>query len=168
MLINRYLSEEEIKQIQVAYFHEISNSIIYSNLAVWLNSKGLVNLSEYYQDWSKEENEHNKWVRDFMIKLDIPIGAGYSSVEDYNLDSDFHQFTNVTLQREDLTTKIYRDLMMSASDLVNLGDGMLMTFCLQMLSEQLEESDKALTLNVKINNIDDFNELMLFDNTFKS
>jgi ferritin len=165
-LLNKYLDDNEVKQIQNAYYHEISNSIIYSNLSIWLMSKGLVNLSKYYQDWSNEEKKHSEWVREFMMNLDIPIIGGTSSSDNYNLDLSLQEFANVTLQREDLTTKIYKDMMISCLDMNNLGDSLLMTFILKMSSEQLEETDKALTLFAKVNNITSFGELQIFDNTF--
>jgi len=164
---SKYLSDDEVKQLQIAYYHEISNSIIYSNLAIYLNSKGLVNLSKYYQDWSNEEKKHSEWVREFMMNLDIPIIGGISSSDNYNLDSSLQEFANVTLQREDLTTKIYKDMMISCLDMNQLGDGVFMTFISKMLSEQLEETDKILTLLAKVNNITSFSDFQNFDNSFE-
>ena len=166
-MINEYLDDNEVKQIQMAYLHEKENSLIYDSLSIWLDSKGLTRLADYYRDWSHEENTHSKWVRNFMMNLGIPVLPGSIEIEHYSLDRSLLEFINVTKQREDSTTKIYRDLTIAALDMNNIGDDLLLNLTRKMSKEQIEETGKVTSLLSKIGNIKDFSELQLFDNGFK-
>jgi ferritin len=167
-MLNKYLSDDAVKMLQNAFFHEVENSAIYRTISVWLNSKGLVNLSDYYEKWATEEFEHQKWVKEFMINLDVPIATGQITVEDYKLDNELIQFMNATILREDSTTEIYHQMSMYALDMNDKGSALLLDFSQKMNHEQTEETDKALTLYAKINNLgNNWGMAQIFDNGFK-
>lgn len=167
-MLNKYLSDNAVKMLQTAIYHEAENAAIYRIISIWLNSKGLVNLSDYYETWATEEFEHQKWVKEFMINLDVPIATGQITVEDYKLDESLIQFMNATILREDTTTEIYRQMSMYALDMNDKGSALLLDFSQKMSHEQTEETDKALTLYAKINNLsNNWGMAQIFDNGFK-
>ena len=167
-MLNKYLSDLAVEKLQYALLHEKENSAIYTCVSIWLMSKGLKNLSEYYDKWSTEEFTHSQWVKEFMIQLDVPISAGKIEIEDYKFDESLDNFSKVTLDRENLTTLLYRDIMDLALDMEELGSAMLLDFAQKMSHEQAEETDKALTLFAQISNLgNNLAFAQLFDNSFE-
>lgn len=164
--LNNYFTDEVVNMFNYAYHHEISNSIFYDYISSHLSVLGFDNISEYWREWSIEEKEHGKWVKDFMQNLNIPLLPTHLEDFDYDLNKSLSEFVNITLDRENKTTDIYHNLLGIAMDLEN--SAMLIQFTNKMLQEQIEETNKALTLVDQINNIGDNKALMqLFDLSYK-
>ncbi len=163
---SKYLTDEVINMLNYAYHHEISNSLFYDYISSYLNVLGFNNLSEYWHEWSIEEKEHGKWVKNFMQDLNILLSPARLEDFAYDLSTSLIEFVNVTSDREDKTTQIYHNLLDVAMELEN--SGMLIQFVNKMLQEQIEETNKALTIKDQINNIGENKALMqLFDNGFE-
>ena len=160
-----YLREETIKLLHIAYTHEISNMLKYDYISSWLDVKGFSKLSNYYKEWALEEKEHSLWVKEFLMDLNIPIKLLSIPEINMDLDSNLVNFADVTLETEDSTTELYEKILDIAHEFED--SAMLIQFANKMLIEQIEETDKANTINDKILNIgDNKSMLQLFDNTF--
>lgn len=165
-LKNKYITDSMISKLNYAYHHEISNAVFYDYISSYLDVLGYKNLSDYWEDWAKEEKKHSKWVRTFMQQVGISLSPGQLESFNYDLNSSLIEFINVTMDREDKTTKLYHNILDVA---LGLDDSaMLVQFANMMLNEQIEETDKAGTIYSKIINIgEDKGLLQLFDNGFK-
>lgn len=121
----------------------------------------------YWNEWSVEEKNHSQWVKNFLQDLNIPLFPAPTESFDYNLNVNLLEFVSVTIDRENKTTDLYHNILDTAMDMEN--SGMLVQFANKMLNEQIEETDKALTIQDKLTNIGDNKALLqLFDNTFGS
>lgn len=166
--MSKYLNDDCDQMLQVAFYHEITNSLTYSNIGVWLNKKGLKNLSDYFNNWAKEEFSHSEKVKSFIISLDIPLSFGQSSVPEYGLDSSLQRFIEVAIEREDKTTTLYKQITSMALDMNDLGSDMLHSFSQEMSKEQIEETDNIMTLYAQIKNLgNNWAMAQLFDMNFK-
>ena len=165
--LNKYLTDEIINRLNYAYHHEISNSIFYDYISSYLNVLGFNNLSEYWREWSIEEKEHGKWIKTFLQDLNIPLSPSQVENFDYDINSSLLEFLNITIDRENKTTQLYHEILDIALELEN--SALLIQFANKMLQEQIEETNKALTIQDRILNIGDNKGLLqLFDNTFKN
>lgn len=164
---NKYITDNMIDKLNYAYHHEISNSIYYDYISSYLDVLGYKNLANYWNEWSQEEKKHSQWVKEFLQNLNIPFSPAQVQTSEYNLNKELLEFVNVTIDREDKTTKLYHDILDIALELEN--SAMLVQFADKMLLEQIEETNKALTIQDKLTNIGDNKALLqLFDNTFES
>lgn len=164
---NNYLSDETIAVLQKAYAHETKNMMIYTEISSWLNTLGFENLSKYYLDWACEERNHSLWIKEFMDSLNIQIKNTPFDYMKFTLDlSNLTNFAVKTLETEDETTKLYDELLQSALDFDD--SALLVQFCNKMLIEQIEETNKALTIHDKIMNIGENRAFMqIFDQGFE-
>jgi ferritin len=155
-----------IAKLNYAYYHEVTNSIVYDTVASYLNILGFDNLSDFWDDWGLEEKKHSKWVKEFLQELNIPLMKGNLEEFEYDLNKSGIEFVNVTMQREDMTTQLYHDILDTALELDD--SALLVQFANKMLIEQQEETSKALTMQDKMSNIGENKALMqLFDNSFE-
>jgi ferritin len=154
--------------IQLAYYHEVTNSLVYNTISVWLNKRGLKNLSDYFAKWASEEIGHSEKVKSLMMSLDIPLIAGKSETSEYLLDSSLIKFVEVSVDREDKTTALYKMISAMALDMNELGSAMLLSFSQDMSKEQIEETDNVMTLYAQILNLgENWAMAQLFDASFK-
>lgn len=147
--------------------HEIVNMYKYQKIAMYLNIKGFLNLSNYYKKWSEEEKKHSIWIQEFLEDLNIYVDYDILAVESFSLDVPFTQLTQLTLDTEFLTTKMLEECLIES---YNVGNTALASeFLLNtMIKEQREETGKANTINDQIKNIgDNISLLQLFDNMFE-
>ena len=145
--------------------HEIHNSIIYQEIAMWLDVKGFSNLSAYYKKWSDEEKSHGMWVQEFLEQLNVYINIGSISIERLNLENDVLKFAEVTLQTEIETTEMLEECLRESYNTSSLSTVFLLN---TMLKEQIEETAKANKIKDTVSNIgNNLALLQLFDNTFE-
>ncbi len=163
---NKYLTDEMIEMLNKAYFHEITNSVVYDIIGSHLNVLGLTNLAEFWYDWSQEEKGHATLVREFLEQLNISLKFAQLESIECNLDKSLVEFVYTTVEREYKTTNLYHQLLDEAMNFEN--SSLLISFLHKMIDEQREETDKANTIFDKIVNIgEDRALLQLFDNSFK-
>jgi len=165
-LRSSYLNEEVISLLQKSYIHEIRNSLIYSEISSYLNVMGYKNLSSYYSKWSDEEREHSKWVKGFMESLNIQIeNSPFNDIPFVVDKTTLTAFARQTVEVENATTEMYDELLQIAHEFTS--SAMLISFCNRLISEQIEETNKALDIHDSVMNIGDNKAMLqLFDNTF--
>lgn len=152
----------------VLYRHELHNAYVYSKISNFLNVEGFKNIAKYYQEWSQHEISHSISVKDFCDSNNINIDMSIS-IDPINIDlknESIVYFSKLTLETENLTTDLYNKLLELGEENNN---GFVKKFAYNFLEEQIEETDKALTLYDSIKNIgEDRKYLQLFDNTFNN
>lgn len=132
---------EQMLNDQIA--HEITNSKKYRVICAWLRKEGYEGLASYFDKWSKEEDDHARWIQSYLMDrnacVDIPVTEevlmGFKSL------LDVAKF--VYAVETDTTNRLY--LIMTEATMRNCY--MSMDFLLnKMIHEQTEEEDKAQTL----------------------
>jgi len=162
------LTERMIELLKRQHSHEVHNSLIYKNISHYLNVLGFTNLSKYYASWSVEETGHSNIIKDFLEALNIFIDYEVSiNTSILDLGASLTRFAQVTLDTENKTTEMLEECLRES---YMTGNTSMATMMLQdMIKEQIEETDKANTLNDQISNIGENRALMqLYDMNFES
>lgn len=147
--------------------HELNNSYKYQQIAMYLDVKGLKNLAKYYKDWSKEEKEHGIWVQEFLESINVYVDFS-GSLEGIVIPDSINGFAELTLATENQTTEMLGECL-TQSYKEECCYGKLVTAFIQnkMLQEQIEETEKASTLNDQVKNLGSIGLLQLFDSSFE-
>lgn len=103
-LVSPTIGQLLVKQIA----HELKNYNLYRSFAIYFDTKGVVKLSEYFNKRADEENNHHKWIADFLSEGDYEVI--YPMIEKNEVTiNDFTDPFIATVDREIETTQlIYR------------------------------------------------------------
>ena len=123
--------------------HELTNSKKYRVVCSWLRYEGYEGLASYFDKWSKEEDDHARWILSYIVDrngcVDIP------TTESVNMDfKSLIQVAEYVLSTEQETTSLLYKIMEQAKmENCYMSQDFLLT---KMIHEQIEEEDKAQTL----------------------
>lgn len=158
------LSEIMLNLLERQVCHELQNMYKYQKIAMWLNVKGFTNLSKYFKEWSLEEKDHSMWVQEFLEGLNIFLDF-VPTFENVQLDDNFKSFLPIVIDTENLTTEYLNECLAQSYKETSVYKYLVTEFILnKMLKEQAEETDKALTLKDKVENMgNDLAEMQILD-----
>lgn len=121
------------------YKHEVTNSMIYSQMRAWCDYKGFDNIAEFYKKQAEEEREHADKVYGYIAdKSDI------LNIAPFNFDNpnpswsagDVYSLFSASLSTEEGTTASLSDIYDTS---MNEKDFMTANFIREMIGMQVEE-----------------------------
>lgn len=163
-LNTKLVSDKSIKLLQHRIQQEELSSRIYLSMSMWLDNNGFTNAAKLWKKYSKEENEHADWSRDYLLSFGIlpdtpeleKITIKYQGLPDIIIKTFNHEIC-ITQQIEVL-----------AKHAMSVNDHMLYTLASKFLKEQIDEHAKTQNLVDQINTFGtDKQSLRLLDNYIK-
>jgi len=123
--------------------HEMTNSKKYRIVTAWLRKEGYEGLASYFDKWSKEEDDHARWVQGYLMDrnacVDVP------ATEEVLMD--FKDLVEVAdfVQRTEVETSglLYKIMEVAKTENCYMTQDFILN---KMIHEQIEEEDKAQTL----------------------
>ena len=132
---------EQMLNEQIA--HEITNSKKYRVICAWLRKEGLEGLASYFDAWSKEEDDHARWIQGYLMNRNACVDIPVTEEVVMGFKSLFDIAKYVLAVEVDTTKRLYA--IMEEASVRNCY--MSMDFLLnKMIHKQTEEEDKAQTL----------------------
>lgn len=138
---NTLLNDKTIKSLNFRIQQEEHSSRIYEQLALWLNNNGLLNFSELFSRYAKEEMTHAGWAKQYL--LDHGCTPCLESLPSPEMEvNSLLDVLEAAYDHEVLVTKQVEDL---ASEALKEGNHMLYALASKFCAEQQEEIGKSIT-----------------------
>lgn len=137
------ISKEAIDLLHYRIEQEELSSRLYEQMSYYLTNQGYLNFGKLYKKFATEEMSHAMWAKDYLLSFGITpilpvIEAPISSFE------GLPSIIEITLEHESNITQQCKNFGLKA---MQLGDLNLFEVASQYNKEQIEEMDKAITLN---------------------
>jgi ferritin len=135
------LKLESMLNEQIA--HELTNSKKYRVVSAWFAKEGYEGLASYFDEWSKEEDGHARWVQSYLIErsacVDIP------ATEEVFMDfKDALSVAKYVMDTEvDTSDRLYKIMEYAKTENCYMTQDFVLSV---MIHEQTEEEAKAQTL----------------------
>jgi len=100
-LINNEIGQLMVKQIA----HELKNYNLYLSYANYFSVEGILDLEEYYKKRAKEENNHHKWLMNYLSEADFKFMYPAVEMNTEKINNYIDPFVQ-TVDREILTTQM--------------------------------------------------------------
>lgn len=135
-------SDKVAKLLDEKIKFEAESSQIYKAMSVWFDMYGFTQLAKLYKKYSEEEREHMDKIYEYCLKRNYlpntPALAGQP-----NAYSGVEEILYKTYEHEIFITESYRELINSC---LAESDHVTRVLAEEILTEQIEEEDKALLL----------------------
>jgi len=151
------LDQKVIETLNYRIQQEEDSARLYEQISLWLNNKGMINLSKLYKKYADEENSHAGWSKSYL--LDHRITPELRILKKVGTEFiDVKQILDLTLSHElDVTRQVTELAELALEE----GNHVLYSLATKYCAEQQEEHGKATT------NLDIFAltlDLLVFDN----
>lgn len=143
---------------------ELENSNFYMRVSVFLKSKGLENLGNYFYEQVKEEREH----ADILYKLLTDLNQDFLIPSISGMEMNYESFSEIAeeyLRREESTTSSLKEIMDISAEDESSGCSVVKSAMLSMLSMQQHELAESSTMLDKANILKEWWQVMLLDST---
>jgi len=136
------ISDKIIKALQYRIEQEELSSRLYKAMSIYLNLNGYIGAGKLFTEYASEENEHSKWVYDYLISLNIkPI---VSVVE--KPDDSFKGLPNIIVLAYKHELEITEQCKELSALCAKENDYMTMNLAQRVLEEQRAEIETTQTL----------------------
>lgn len=135
-LISPAIGELLVKQIA----HELKNRNLYLSFANYFSVEGIVDLEKYYRYRADEEDDHHKWIMDYLSEGDYKFM--YPAVEQNTEKFDTYVTPfKQTVDREIVTTQMLYEIYELA---ISEKDYMTASWLYEkLIKEQIEEENTS-------------------------
>lgn len=136
---NPLISDECIKYLNYRIKQEELSSRLYLSMSMYLENVGYLGAAKKWKEYSKEENTHADWAREYLLALGIQPETPTLEAPKQSFNG-LPEIIKLTLEHETEVTKQCNDL---GKDAISKGDFLLLQLVMKYQQEQIEEQEKA-------------------------
>ena len=161
---NPLISEKAIETLNYRIEQEEFSSRLYLSMSMWLSNSGYQNAGKLWLKYSKEEQNHADWSRDYLLSMGVQPNTPLLQAPG-NSYAGLCEIIKLSYEHEIQVTEQCKQL---AAESLKESDTMLFTLSQKYLAEQIDEHSK---MQDHVDALEAFGEdkiaLRLLDNSFE-